>query len=33
MRMYAIYDKEYGYLDMVEVRVLESDGSLVVIPV
>ena len=38
MRMYAIYDKEYGYigtteLDMVEVRALESDNSLVVIPV
>ena len=38
MRMYAIYDKEYGYigtteLDMVEVRALESDDSLVVIPV
>lgn len=30
MRMYAIYDKE---LDMVEVRALESDDSLVVIPV
>ena len=38
MRMYAIYDKEYGYigtteLDMVEVRALESDNSLIVIPV
>lgn len=38
MRMYAIYDKEYGYigtteLDMVEVRALENDDSLVVIPV
>lgn len=38
MRMYAIYDNEYGYigtteLDMVEVRALESDNSLVVIPV
>ena len=38
MRMYAIYDKEYGYigtteLDMVEVRVLENDDSLIVIPV
>lgn len=38
MRIYAIYDKEYGYigtteLDIVEVRVLESDDSLVVIPV
>ena len=38
MRMYAIYDKEYGYigtteLDMVEVRALESDNSLIVIPI
>ena len=38
MRMYAIYDKEYGYigtteLDMVEVRALENDDSLIVIPV
>lgn len=38
MRMYAIYDKEYGYigiteLDIVEVRALESDNSLIVIPV
>ena len=38
MRMYAIYDKEYGYigtteLDIVEVRTLENDDSLVVIPV
>ena len=38
MRMYAIYDKEYGYigtteLDIVEVRALENDDSLVVIPV
>lgn len=38
MRMYTIYDKEYGYigtaeLDMVEVRALENDDSLVVIPV
>ena len=38
MRMYVIYDKEYGYigtteLDIVEVRALESDDSLVVIPV
>ena len=38
MRMYAIYDKEYGYigtteLDMVEVLALESDNSLIVIPV
>ena len=38
MRMYAIEDKEYGYigtteLDMVEVRALESDNSLIVIPV
>ena len=38
MRMYAIYDKEYGYigiteLDMIEVRALENDNSLIVIPV
>ena len=37
MRMYAIYDKKYGYigtteLDMVEVRALESDDNLIVIP-
>ena len=38
MRMYAIYDKEYGYigtteLDIVAVLALENDNSLVVIPV
>lgn len=38
MRIYAIYDKEYGYLgttelNIVEVRALESDNNLIIIPV
>ena len=38
MRMYAIYDKKYGYigtteLNIVEVRALESDNSFIIIPV
>lgn len=35
MRMYAIYDKKYGFigeveLDITEVRAIESDNDLIV---
>lgn len=38
MRMYAIYDKEYGYigeveLDITEVRAIESDNDLIIRPI
>lgn len=38
MRMYAIYDKKYGFigeveLDITEVRAIESDNDLIVRPI